>query len=282
MTTTKLALLFTTLMSFWAAIPAQAQLVVSPTRVVFEGSMRTTQLDIINTTGQRAIYRLALVKRRMTENGENVPAAEPVLPGERFVDEMVRFTPRQLVLEPGASQVVRLSLRKPPGLEAGEYRSHLHLERVADADQLSSLEAATDPATAGQGMQIRLTALIGALIPVIVREGAPKANLTIHDLQLVRGSAGEPLLSLALKREGNRSVYGDIVVSRLAEGSGQPVEISRLSGIAVYVPNDVLRLRLPLPPGEGTNPQVAKLRVTFQLKSEEGSGLLAQADLAPR
>jgi hypothetical protein len=258
-------------------LPVHAQLLLSPTRIIFEGATRAAQVDVVNTTPQRAVYRLSLVNRRMTERGENVAVDAP-LPGERFLGDMVRFSPRQLILEPGASQVVRLSLRKPPGLEAGEYRSHLHIERVAEGSEATSVDAASGAATP-QGLQIRLTALVGAMIPVIVREGTPDVTLGVRDLSRSTGAAGEPVLSLALTRQGNRSAYGDIVVTHLASPGASPVEIARLSGIAVYVPNEVLYLRVGLQPPPGTPLDTGRLRVSYQLKPEDGSRVLASSDL---
>jgi hypothetical protein len=277
----RLSVLLLVFAAAWAALPARAQLLLSPTRVIFEGTMRAAQVDVVNTTSQRAVYRLSLVNRRMTERGENV-AADPPLPGERFLGDMVRFSPRQLVLEPGASQVVRLSLRKPEGLQAGEYRSHLHIERVADGSDTTSVESVAGTGSS-QNMQIRLTALVGAMIPVIVREGPPAVTLAVRELQLAPASGSDPAaLSFALAREGNRSVYGDVVVTLVPATGGAPVEVARLSGIAVYVPNAILRLRvaLQLPPGMVLDK--GRLRVAFQLKPEDGARALAEADLELR
>lgn len=264
--------------TLWLALPARAQLLLSPTRVVFEGNMRSAQVDVVNTTNQRAVYRLSLVNRRMSERGEIGPVDTP-LPGERFLGDMVRFSPRQLVLEPGAGQVVRLSLRKPPDLEPGEYRSHLHIERVADGGEATSVEAATS-GTQAQSLQIRLAALVGAMIPIIVREGSPAVKLRMDGLALVPATPSTPAaLALALHREGNRSVYGDLVITHLPSGSGTASEVSRLSGIAVYVPNEVLRLRVAVPTAPGVALDKGQLRAVFQLKAEEGARVLAEGEL---
>jgi hypothetical protein len=277
----RLSVLLLVFAAAWAALPARAQLLLSPTRVIFEGTMRAAQVDVVNTTSQRAVYRLSLVNRRMAERGENV-AADPPLPGERFLGDMVRFSPRQLVLEPGASQVVRLSLRKPEGLQAGEYRSHLHIERVADGSDTTSVESVAGTGSS-QNMQIRLTALVGAMIPVIVREGPPAVTLAVRELQLAPASGSDPAaLSFALAREGNRSVYGDVVVTLVPATGGAPVEVARLSGIAVYVPNAILRLRVALQPPPGMVLDKGRLRVAFQLKPEDGARALAEADLELR
>ena len=54
-------------------------------------------------------------------------------PGEHFADGMLSWSPRQITLQPGTAQVVRLMVRKPEGLAEGEYRSHLDfMDLVAD------------------------------------------------------------------------------------------------------------------------------------------------------
>jgi hypothetical protein len=132
-------------------------------------------------------------------------------------------------------------------------------------------------------MQIRLTALVGAMIPVIVREGPPAVTLAVRELQLAPASGSDPAaLSFALAREGNRSVYGDVVVTLVPATGGAPVEVARLSGIAVYVPNAILRLRVALQPPPGMVLDKGRLRVAFQLKPEDGARALAEADLELR
>jgi hypothetical protein len=60
------------------------------------------------------------------------------------------------------------------------------------------------------------------------------------------------------------------------------VEVARLSGIAVYVPNPLLRVRLALQPPPGLALDRGRLRVAFVLKPEEGARALAEAELELR
>lgn len=262
--------------------PARAQILLSPTRVVFEGNTRAIQVDVVNTSGTAAVYRLSVVNRRMTEDGDLVPVEAP-LTGERFVGDMVRFSPRQLTLEPGASQVVRMSLRKPADLPPGEYRSHLLFERVADGSEASSVEVAAS-APSGQDMQIRLAMLVGASIPLIVREGSVVMTAQLRELALQPAQAGQPpVLSFAIRREGNRSVYGDVIVTYAPAGAaGAPVEVARLSGLAVYVPNESRRVRVAVQPPEGVMLGKGRMRVVFQARPEEGGRPFAESELELR
>ncbi|MFZ4649890.1 MAG: molecular chaperone [Rubrivivax sp.] len=261
------------------ASPARSQILLSPTRVVFDGPARAIQVDVVNTSGKAAIYRLSVVNRRMTEDGDLVAIDSP-LPGERFVGDMVRFSPRQLTLEPGSSQVVRLSLRKPADLPPGEYRSHLLFEQVEEGSEASSVEAAAS-GPSGRDLQIRLTILVGAIIPLIVREGPATMSAQLRDVVLQPGQGAQPpVLSFGIRREGSRSAYGDVVVNWQAAGSSAPVEVARLSGLAVYVPNESRRVRLALQPPEGvTVGGKGRLRVTFQARPEDGGRAFAESEL---
>jgi hypothetical protein len=265
-----------------ACVPAAlGQLLLSPTRVVFQGNVRSSQIDVVNTTAQAATYRLTLVNRRMNQAGEFLPVDAP-LPDERFADSMIRFSPRQLTVEAGGSQVIRLSLRKPPALAPGEYRSHLLIERVLDANAASSIDSAVGNQSS-DGLDIRLTPLVGAMIPVIVREGTAQVEMSIASMgYTARTGDTPPLLNLTLERSGNWSVYGDLVVTFQADPGSAPVQIARVNGLAVYVPNRERLLRVALEPPEGADLRRGKIRAVFQLRPEDGARALAEGSLELR
>ncbi|MEK9951769.1 MAG: molecular chaperone, partial [Curvibacter sp.] len=115
-----------------------------PTRIVLAKNPRAAPVELMNTGSEPETYRINLVNRRMGENGEFI-AIETPGPGEQFADPLLRYSPRQVTIPPGGSQTVRILLRKPADLPAGEYRSHLQFDRVADAAGASSLESLGKP-----------------------------------------------------------------------------------------------------------------------------------------
>ena len=123
-------------------------LVVAPTRIVFEGRTRTAQLSLLNKGSAAATYRISLINMRMTEDGGFKEIDEPA-PGEQFADRLIRYAPRQVVLAPGDSQAVRLLLRKPRGLEPGEYRSHLLFRAIPLQNIGKSVEEPSSDDTGG-------------------------------------------------------------------------------------------------------------------------------------
>ena len=110
---------------------AMAQLMVTPTRVVFEANERTKQINLINNGTDTGRFKISFVRKNMTPEG-GIKVVEDNEPG-LYSDEMVRFSPRLVTLEPGQSQTVRLMLRKKSGTADGEYRSHMLFQSLPDA-----------------------------------------------------------------------------------------------------------------------------------------------------
>jgi hypothetical protein len=271
----KRALFPTVLGWLMLAPPAMADLMLHPTRLVFEKNQRAAQVDLINNGTESATYRINLVNRRMTESGDFVAITEPG-PGEQFADGMLVFSPRQITLAPGTTQTVRVMVRRPASLAPGEYRSHLHFEKLPEPGAATSVEAQ------GQQQQIGivLNVLVGASIPVIVREGETGAAVALSHLALQAGADGRPVLAMQMDRSGNRSVYGDLAVTFAPAGGGAEVEVARVGGLAVYTPNAMRRANLALTPPKGAALARGTLHVTYSERPDAGGKLLAEASLA--
>lgn len=258
---------------FLGSSHASAELMLYPTRIVFEGNQRSAQLQLINNGTESATYRITLVNRRMNETGSFTNADEP-LAGEQFADDMLRYSPRQVTLAPGVGQTVRIMVRKPAELAVGEYRSHLLFSQQPQASGRNSIETHN---VSDKGIGIMLTTLVGASIPVIIRHGKTEARLALTHLELQQSAGEAPVLSLSLERSGTQSVYGDLAVSFAPKGGTEKI-IGRANGVAVYTPNSVRRARLAL---EWPNAILANgsLRVTFREQAEDGGKILAEAVL---
>lgn len=245
------------------------ELMVHPTRLVFDGTTRTAQVDVINSGTETMTYRISVIRRRMTDTGDFVTVDEPVA-GERFADEMIRYSPRQVVLPPGGAQAVRLQIRKPAGLEDGEYRAHLLFQALPPAE---SRAAADVPAAESKDLEIRLHAVYSVSIPVIVRHGTTAAEVAIRDVA-VRDDA----VTFTLARTGTRSVYGDLVVS-LRGARGAERVIARANGVAVYTPNATRRVRMPLPAGSLAG---GELHVAFAERRDQAGRIAAESRIPVR
>ena len=254
--------------------PARAELMLHPTRIVFEQNQRAAQIELINNGTRPASYRIALVNRRMTDAGQFEPADSPG-PGERFADSMLRYSPRQITLQPGTAQTVRVMLRKPAELAEGEYRSHLLFDKLPDAEGENSIEQRGQ----NSGIGVVVNALVGASVPVIVRHGKVDASVKLSGLAVQYDATRRPLLAMRFEREGGSSVYGDVSVSFTPRG-GKTHTVGQVGGVAVYTPNRVRQAALPLQLPAGVSLAAGTLEVVFRERPEAGGRQLAQASIA--
>jgi hypothetical protein len=258
------------------AVPTLGGLLVAPTRLVFEGRQRTGQLTLVNTGAQAATYRISLIRLRMTETGAFREVQEPDS-AEQFADTLVRFSPRRVELPPGVPQTVRLQLRLPADLPAGEYRSHLLFRAVPVSAPEESVRS--EPAT---GVEIALRAVYGVSIPIIVRQGDLAAELTLSDARVESAPGEDPptRLAVTLHRSGNRSVYGDLTAVLVRDGQPDLV-VGIAKGLAVYTPNTRRTCVLPvrLPPSLDSR---ARLRVRFDSATGATKSPPAEASVALR
>lgn len=255
--------------------PAWAQssgdLVVAPTRVVFEGRTRSAQLGLVNKGSGTATYRISVINMRMGENGQLTEIAQPE-PGQMFADRLFRYSPRQVTLEPGATQAIRLLLRKPKDLEPGEYRSHLMMRAVPDTSQ-QSVEAPT------AGSSVTLIPVFGIAIPVIVRHGNLDFQTSISELEMIPAQEANQLnrIQFNLNRSGERSSFGDLTAS--IQDGGKDVILSQIMRLAVYTPNESRLVEMPLRVPQGVSLSGKTLKLTYKTTADEGAKLLAESSI---
>ena len=241
---------------------SQGDLMITPHRVVLEGNKQIEEIVVANIGQDTAFYSISLIEYRMTDDGSLKEITEPV-PGQKFASPILRYFPRSIELAPNESQVVRIQVRRRPGLEEGEYRSHLYFRAIPKEEPLGNETAATD----STGIGIRLIPIYGISIPVIVRIGNLSASCTIGELALEQKEEGSPVLKLVLNRQGTKSVYGDLTVDYVSP-TEERINVGKVRGIAVYTPNTVRRFSMPLTVPEGVNLNNGKLVVRFSDANE--------------
>lgn len=246
---------------------ASGDLLVAPTRLVLDGS-RGTEVVLNNIGAEAATYRISLEIKRMTAaGGLDEIAEDDASDAEKAALAMIAFSPRRVSLLPNQPQVIRVGVRVPEGTPAGEYRAHMLFRAVPDAAPATGMAK-----PAGEGVSIALTPIYGITIPVIVRVGDLGAAAVIGDAW-VSESADGPAFNFDLTRSGNRSVYGDIEVTR--PGAPEPLLLAR--GIAVYPEVGARKVSLRVPPE-----LAAKLRGPVHIRYSEdreiGGGTIDAAD----
>jgi P pilus assembly chaperone PapD len=252
----------------------QGDLLITPRRVVFEGSKRSMDLNLANIGKDTATYSISLVQIRMNENGGFETITEPD-PDQRFADRFIRFFPRSVTLGPNESQVVKVQLTKTGELTPGEYRSHFYFRAVPKAKPLGEKEEKKDSTT----ISIQLTPVFGITIPVIIRNGTSTTTVTLSDLAFETVNDTVPKLSLVFHRSGNMSCFGDLTVDYVSL-QGKITRVGTANGIAVYTPNLIRRFQFYLNKVPGVDYKAGTLRVIYSAPSDVKPVRYAEAELA--
>ena len=255
----------------YRACASSAEVMLVPTRVVFENNDRYNTIVVKNVGDAAGDYTVDLVDMKMLDSG----AVVPLNPGESAQYSAIpylRIAPKSMTLPPGATQNIRLVLRKPEGLEPGEYRAHVRLRMIHD----NASEAANKT---GKGPTILVQANLAIVIPVIARTGATTLSVGIIDAKLSHDARGTPAVDMYLTREGTRSAMGDISVTYTPQ-NGVPHVIKVFRGVAVYRPTPRRFVSVPLDETpNGLNLSHGRLDIVYATQEKEGGKKLAETQI---
>jgi P pilus assembly chaperone PapD len=252
-------------------LPARADLLLVPQRIVFEDQDRAATLTLVNNGADAETYRISWKQLRQLPDGQYSEIQAPG-PGEHFADDMIRYSPRQVTLAPGETQTVRLMLRKPPDLPVGEYRSHLAF--TAEPRQIQAPASATAGGNS-KGVGVQLAFVYGVSIPVIVRQGQLSSSATLA-MSVKPSSSGYDLVA-TISRSGTESLYGDLVVNYMPPGGGKPVQLQEVDGVSVLLPNNQRSTTIGVPLTSEQHRAGGQLQLLYRAPSEAGGGVLADA-----
>lgn len=243
---------------------ASGDLLVAPTRVILD-SRRGAEVILSNIGNEEATYRVSLELRRMTDIGklEDIEA-ELASEQEGKALSLIRYAPRRVTLLPNQPQSIRIKPIIPADLEDGEYRAHMLFRAIPKT------ESATDVASDDTGLQIRLIPVYGITIPIIVRKGVLEATAAIANARVVTDEGGSSF-QFDLTRKGNRSVYGEVYVTR--PGVKEAILIAK--GIAIYPEVEERLVRIPIDP-EMISSYKGEVIVSYYEAADAGGELISQ------
>jgi len=255
-------------------ISGQGNLLITPRRLVFEGSKRSIDVNLANIGQDTATYSISMVQIRMTENGSFETITVPD-PGQNFADSYIRFFPRSVTLGPNESQAVKVQLTRATNLSAGEYRSHLYFRAVPKPAPLGEQTNNIDTTT----ISIQLRPIFGITIPVLIRIGESNTKVSLSDLSYKNMNDTVPMINLSFNRTGNMSVFGDITVDHISQ-QGKITRVGAANGVAVYTPNTLRRFQLNLNKEPGVDYSTGTLRVIYSAPSDVKPQRFAEAELS--
>ena len=260
-------MVFLVILSCFAAILpvtaiAQGNLLITPTRAIFEGSKRSLDLNLANTGQDTAIYAISLIQVRMKDDGGFETITEPD-PGQRFADRFIRYFPRTVTLGPKEAQVVKVQLIRSGELLDGEYRSHIYFRAIPNRAPLGEQEKVKDTTA----ISVRITPVFGITIPLIIRKGESTTRVTLSDLVFDITDESVPRISFVFNRTGNMSIYGDITVDHISP-QGKITRVGAANGVAVYTPNTIRKFQFSLNKIPGVDFNTGNIRVIYSAPSD--------------
>jgi len=233
---------------------------LSPTRVVIPAGEKSASVTLKNNSSVEMSYRMGFVEMGLDNQGRfRLLEKHELHPKQRSAKPIVRFSPRQVRLKPGASQVVRAIVRRA-GLKPGEYRSHMTVRALpvlSGIDLTGERNAVLIESSSSTG--------VGVSIPVIVRHQDTSASVKLSGSSVLFNKFGKNgKIQLALDLHGNRSAYGDFVVS-LVNGNKERI-IGELKSFALFYPypNENVTIRMREDVKRTDFSEQSKLRIKFE------------------
>lgn len=228
-------IIITLFLIFFSSNALANQILINPSRIVFEGKDRSGRVIISNPSDETARYKVTLVDKRMTIDGK-IENVETLQENEKSANNLIRFSPKRFTLAPNQSRTIRIKVKNSNELPDGEYRSHLRVELLPESKL---------PENNTENVQIQIKVNYGVAIPLIVRKGDLNYSVAVDDLKLNQTNCKSPKLNIKLSREGTKSSHGDITIFHIDKDNNSKL-IKHLKGIAMFYPNNKRKIKINL------------------------------------
>ncbi|PCK00428.1 MAG: hypothetical protein COA45_01220 [Zetaproteobacteria bacterium] len=211
---------------------AHADILITPTRVVFGERDRFGVVTLANNGDKVSTYKISWRFFKMQEEG---PAYKPLNQADMDYDvsKYIVFSPRQVTLQPGAVQKIRLALRRPADMPEGDYHVHLGISTVPndDPDVVPTGNAKNGRPISRLGVEVN----VGYTIPIIVRSGKVDVNSSIGRISLSRNQKNGFLkVAVPVHREGAPySILGHLMVYHIDE-NGDETRVGEISNAHIF------------------------------------------------
>lgn len=238
----------------------------SPQRILIEGRQRNATLTLTNASKEPASYRITFVDILYQDDG-SVIEAEQIPKDYPTARKLLRFSPSQVRLAAGETQTIRVLVRGR-NIPAGEYRVHAKLSKIPD---VSTVKDPVEENSKNISVSVSVNQAIS--LPVILRRGETSAKASIQSVSLETNKKQKyAVLDIKLAREGNRSLYTDLVVRDTA---GK--KIKEVKGIALPVPNPWRRYSLHI--NDLTPTQLKSGKYSLELLNRDANGAVLDSQI---
>lgn len=252
---------------------AHANLLISPTRVAFSDRERVQSITLINSGNEPKSYRMGWEEKRVDENGNYVMLSEDEQQTFPIASPYLRFTPRQVTLEPGERQIVKVLARRKADMKDEEYRSHLLFTALP-------IDRAKNTRSPSKGMVMTLNLLMSYSVPVVLRNGEASIETQIEEVVIkpVPEKPNMRQLLVKLSQKGNISSTGSLNAYYTPYGSNNSINVGTLNDFSFYNDSPTQTKELiwhtPIPVNSS-----GSLKVIYEGRKEFTGQVLAQKEV---
>ena len=246
---------------------AEASLLISPTRIAFGERDRVQRVTLINSGSEIKTYRLEWVEQRVNKLGGYEKLSPAQIARFPIASQYIRFTPRQVTLQPGQRQTIKLLARRGKDIQNKEYRSHL---------RFTALPNRTNSASPVAGVAMKLDLLMSYTIPVVLRNGSLNVSAKIERIELQTKTAipGEAHIVVNLSRQGSMSTTGKLVAFYKPLGTDAETQVAILNGFNFFPDTTTISKRVVWP--DYVRPGPGSLRIALIGEKEFSGKVLAE------
>lgn len=209
-----------------SSTPSYADILISPTRIVLDERTRSATITLINPGNETRAYRVGWKQLIALPKGGYRTLTDQEMRQFASLDRLIRVSPKQVTLQPGQRQTIKLLLRKGQNMMSGEYRSHLTLVALPPLKQT--------PQTPTQGPSFQLNMLTSYTLPVLYRVGKVTTNPSITGISLVtQKDTGITYIQVALAHQDQFSSNGRFVAYWKPSGENEK-QVGLLNSYNLY------------------------------------------------
>ena len=212
----------------------KADILITPSHVVFEDRDRFGSVMLVNTGDKSRTYDVEWMFFKMIDGAGNYDVVDKP-PTDFDLSKYVIFSPRRVTLAPGASQKIKLALRRPSEIPEGDYHVHLKfsLDTQAPEDVVDKQKKDINSVEGSSGAAVGIN--VSYSIPVILVAGKSEVDADISGLKLGRNQKSDLLeASFSLERSGKPySILGHIYVFHIDE-KGREEKVGEVGNAYVF------------------------------------------------
>jgi P pilus assembly chaperone PapD len=193
-------------------------------RILLTDKKVSSNYQIFNQGNSEAYCYTSVVDHQVAANGKLTLVKNNDRPETSAID-MLRISPRRVAIPPMSSQKLKVVARKLRQQDDGEWVSYMSL-KCKDSKEVMS-----------NGLNMSPNFIFN--IPVVVRKGDLEAKAQFEKIALTQQS-GQYFADVSIRREGERSLYGNIMVF---DDTGL---LAIRKGLSHYLQSNVVSMQLPL------------------------------------